>query len=381
MRILAFCDRYLPGSKGGGAIRSVSNLVSALPEFEFFVVTRDRDFTETEPYRDIAFGEWNEVGRARVRYLRPGEGSAAVLAALAREVQPSVLYLNSFFSPEFTLRPLWLRRRGRLRAERTVLAPRGEFSAGALQIKPGKKRAFLAAARAARLYEGVVWQASTEHEASELRAWTGPGAEILVAPNVPSVLEGPEPAPRDKQPGELRLAFVSRVSRKKNLDGAIRMVRDVRGKVTFDVYGPLEDAAYWEECRREMRALPASVEVRHRGSIPHEQVFGALQTYDAFFMPTHGENFGHAIWEALASGLPVVISDTTAWRGLEAAGVGWDLPLSDERGFTHALQRLVDMGPKEFAEMAARARAFAMDFSRDEAILEANRALFRFGTQ
>ena len=376
MRILAFCDRYLPGSKGGGAIRSVSNLVAALPEFEFFVVTRDRDFTETTPYEGIAYDAWNEVHGAKVRYLRPGEGTPTVFEGLVTDADPDVLYLNSFFSPEFTLRPLWLRRRGRLGRRRVVLAPRGEFSAGALRIKSRKKRIFLRAARAARLYEGVVWQASTAREAEEMRAWVGHSATIVVAPNVPSAVAGPEPIPRDKRPGELRLAFVSRVSRKKNLDGAIRALRAVRGRVVYDVYGPLEDPAYWEECLREAGTLPEGVEVRHRGSLPHEQVFGALQAYDPFFMPTHGENFGHAIWEALAAGLPVVISDTTAWRGLLELGVGWDIPVADEAGFAAVLQDLVDMGPEEHAALSARARAHALAFSADAGIVEANRALF-----
>lgn len=376
MRILAFCDRYLPGSKGGGAIRSVSNLVAALPELEFYIVTRDRDFTETEAYADIAAGTWNEVCGARVRYLRPGEGTPGVLEAIGRDVRPDVLYLNSFFSPEFTLRPLWMRRRGRLVPGRAVLAPRGELAPAALAIKAAKKRVFLTVARAARLYEGVVWQASTEHEAAELRAFAGPDAEVAVAPNVPSV-----PPPRasdaiDKRPGELRLVFVSRVSRKKNLDGAIRALRGVKGRVVFDVYGPLEDAAYWEECLRAVETLPEGIEVRHRGSLPHGEVFAVLGGYHAFFMPTHGENFGHAIWEAMAAGLPVVISDKTAWRALAEAGAGWDLPEGDEMGLAGAIQQLVEMDQEALGALSRGAHALAHRFSADPAVLEANRALF-----
>lgn len=374
--MLAFCDRYLPGSKGGGAIRSVSNLVRALPEHGFSVVTRDRDFTETTPYEGIRLGVWNDVEGARVRYLKPGEGTPGVVEGLVREVDPDVVYLNSFFSPEFTLRVLWLRRKGRLGKRRFILAPRGEFSAGALRIKPVKKRLFLAAAHAARLYEGLEWQVSTTQEAEELRLWAGQSAPVVVAPNITHASSGPVPVHRDKKPGELRLAFVSRVSRKKNLDGAIRALRGVSGRVAYDIYGPLEDPAYWNECLREMRALPEGIDVRYRGSLPNEQVFGALQAYEAFFMPTHGENFGHAIWEALAAGLPVVVSDATAWRGLEAAGVGWDLPPGDEAAFASVLQRLVEMGPDEHAALSAAARAYALAFSEDEAVLEANRRLF-----
>jgi hypothetical protein len=46
-----------------------------------------------------------------------------------------------------------------------------------------------------------------------------------------------------------------------------------------------------------------------------------LAEYDLFLFPTLGENYGHVISEALASGCPVVISDQTPWRNLEAEGI------------------------------------------------------------
>src|SRR3546814_2088771 len=50
-----------------------------------------------------------------------------------------------------------------------ILAPRGEFSQGALAIKPMKKQAFIAASRVTGLHRSVIWQASTEIEADDIR--------------------------------------------------------------------------------------------------------------------------------------------------------------------------------------------------------------------
>ena len=51
MRILTFVDYYLPGYKAGGPIRTIANMVSQLGgEFEFLIVTRERDFLDTVPY-------------------------------------------------------------------------------------------------------------------------------------------------------------------------------------------------------------------------------------------------------------------------------------------------------------------------------------------
>ena len=71
-KILVFVARYLPGYKSGGPIRSISNLVESLGgEFDFYVVTSDRDAGEDRPYPSIRRSSWTEVGNARVLYLPP----------------------------------------------------------------------------------------------------------------------------------------------------------------------------------------------------------------------------------------------------------------------------------------------------------------------
>src|SRR3546814_16671162 len=60
----------------------------------------------------------------------------------------NAVYINSFFDPQFATLPLIARQFGWAPSEPTViLAPRGEFSQGALAIKPMKKQAFMAASR------------------------------------------------------------------------------------------------------------------------------------------------------------------------------------------------------------------------------------------
>ena len=48
-----------------------------------------------------------------------------------------------------------------------------------------------------------------------------------------------------------------------------------------------------------------------------------------FLLPSHGENFGLSIAEALAWGVPAVVTDTTPWSGLNTTGSGWCVPWSD----------------------------------------------------
>ncbi|RMG75161.1 MAG: glycosyl transferase family 1, partial [Bacteroidetes bacterium] len=102
----------------------------------------------------------------------------------------------------------------------------------------------------------------------------------------------------------------------------------------------------------------------------------AIQQAHFSTLPTLGENFGHAIFEGLLAGLPVLISDRTPWRGLEAREIGWDLPLEQPEAFVRAIQQAVDMDQETYDRWSRKAWEYARDFKNDPALLEQTRALF-----
>src|SRR5918911_4954029 len=110
-KILVLTDYYLPGYKGGGPLRTLSNMVDRLgDEYRFCVVTRDRDLGDTEPYPEILTDSWFPVRKAEVRYLAPRALSLRRLRTLFQATDHDAVYLSSFFSPIFTIKPLLLRR-------------------------------------------------------------------------------------------------------------------------------------------------------------------------------------------------------------------------------------------------------------------------------
>ncbi len=384
MEVLTLADHYLPGFKAGGPVRTIVGMVERLEgRHRFSIVTRDRDLGDSEPYRGIVTGAWTTVGGSDVLYLSPEQRTLRGIASTLSTRPHDVLYCNSFFSPTFTLKPLWLRRTGRIPRVPLVVAPRGEFAPAALSLKRIKKRAFLEVARAFRLYGSVVWQASSAAEEADIRTWFGGAARVLVAPNLPWLgAEGAE-APRraPKQAGRLRVVFLARVSRMKNLKGALELLEGLEGDLEFDICGPIEDAAYWAECEKIARRLAPAVRVRHLGLVPHHEVARILAEHDLFFLPTLGENFGHAILEALGAGCPVLISDRTPWRGLETSGVGWDLPLDDPSRFRDALRCCVGMDAGTHEAWSRRAREFGLSRGRDGSAVEANARLFEWAAR
>jgi glycosyltransferase involved in cell wall biosynthesis len=377
-RVLVSCDHYLPGANAGGPIRSISAIVGALGDaLDFRIVTRDRDLGATTPYPDVIAGTWTEHAGTPVHYCPEGAPTAATWQAAIDAVRPDVVYLNSLLSPAFSIAPLLLRRRGRARGPRFVLAPRGELHPGALAIRRWKKETFLRLARAGGLLRGIAWHATAAEEAEQIRRWFGRDALITVAPVLASPAAAHDQPPRArKRRGVLDVAFLSRISPKKNLLGAIELLRDLPGEVRFHLYGPKEDAAYWELCRAALDRLPANVTLHDHGALAGDQVGAALAQNHVFLFPTHGENFGHVILEALLAGVPALISDQTPWRDLERDDAGWELPLARGDAFRARLAALVEMDELEHARWSRGARRLGLRYAHDEGALASNRALF-----
>ena len=377
--ILTFINYYLPGFKSGGPIRSIANMVEALDDqFEFRIVTSDRDSLDVAPYQGIRSDAWISVGKALVYYVSPGRRRLFSWARLLRETPHDVLYLNSLFNPVYTLLPLLARRLAGSQKQRVVVAPRGECSPGALGLKRWKKKPFLATAQIAGLYRNVLWHASTEDEAHLIRQKFGGEARIIVARNLPSMLvQQRAECEAINESGPLRIVFLSRIARMKNLDYALRVLAKTCMPIQFDIWGTLEDPDYWKKCQEQIQALPENVAARYRGVADHSEVNRILSDYDLFFLPTRGENYGHVITEALAAGTPVLLSDQTPWRNLQQEGIGWDLPLENgEAAFLEAIEEALHKVRRERVAWRERVLVFATSRLNDPSLLEANVSLF-----
>jgi glycosyltransferase involved in cell wall biosynthesis len=349
----------VPAFKAGGPLRSIWNLVEALgDEFEFYVYTRDRDEGDIRPFANVQCDKWVDVGKAKVFYASPSKLSALSLGQAIGAVSPAVVYLNSAFAP-MSLRVLMLRKLG-IVCLPTIVAPRNELSPGALSVKSAKKRWFLRVARGTRLYNEVVWQCSNDEESEQVRRLFT-GAATATACDVATPIVGIEPTQRPtKEQGVAKFVYLSRVSPKKNLLTALRALKICDGAVTFDIYGPIQDAEYWKECLAVIERMPSNVDVAYRGALPAERVRECLDKYHFFVLPTLGENFGHAIHEALSVDLPVVIGNGTPWAAVASTKAGWILD-PDVAAWQRAMREAIMMASDDYRAMAARAGSVARE--------------------
>ncbi len=386
--ILVFAGYYLPGFKGGGPIKTIANMVGRLcGDFQFMIVTRDHDLGEPNRYSDIEHGQWNQVGQAQVFYLPPSGNSLQVIRSLVDEVRPDLLYLNSFFDPWFTLKPVLASQWGELKSIPILLAPRGEFSAEAMKLKDWKKVPYSILARWLGLLDRVNWHASTELEGQDIvrvmrvdRTKINLVRQISVAPDL---IRMPEDVPKfvvqpygsDRGVG-LRVCFLSRIAEMKNLDFALQALRQVKATVRFSIYGPLESQDYWASCSRLMRELPQNIHAEYCGSVPSHRVRETIAQHELFFVPSRGENFGHVFVEALSVGVPILVSDQTPWRGLAVRKLGWDFSLKSTAHFAEAIDQFAGLPNAEKAKISLSCLQFSRQLAEDEYNVDLNREMF-----
>lgn len=378
--ILVFVAYYLPGFKWGGPVRSIANMVDCMgDELQFRIITKDREFLSEVPYSGVKVDEWNTVGKAYVFYASPANQQLCAVARLLRETSHDVLYLNSFFHSAFSLLPLLSRRLGLAPLQPCVIAPRGEFSSGALRLKLWKKRPYIAVTRFFGIYSGLVWHASSAYEFADISRVMGSiASNIVVAPNVPGLMATTHVTSKDREKGTddaLQVVFLSRISPKKNLDFALRVLSRVRLRVDFNIYGPICEDNYWRQCQTLIDDLPEHIRVVYHGEVDPAAVAEVLARNDLFLFPTHGENFGHVILEALSVGTPVLISEYTPWQA-DGEGGCTIRQLSDPNAFAEVITGFCCMGSKAMRAARIAAKACAQHYVEDVGIIEANRRLF-----
>jgi glycosyltransferase involved in cell wall biosynthesis len=375
--ILVLVDWYPPAYRAGGPTRSVPGIVQRLGEdFDFKVITGDRDLGQRARLPGVVPNRWVQRGKARCLYLSASRRRIGGLWTSIRAAPHDSLYLNSIFSIEFGLFPLLLRRAHLIPRRGLVVAPRGQTDRGALHIKWRRKQVFLSLARRLGLFNDVVWHATSSEEATAIANTLGHEVLIVVAPAIPVPIL-PDGVPLAKVPGALELVFLSRIARMKNLEFAIAALERVQGNVTLDIYGPIEDVQYWADCQHAADRLPPTVRIHYRGVLEPDDIGRVLTRHHVFFLPTKGENFGHAIVESLLAGCPVLISDLTPWHNLEERRAGWDLSLADPEAFARVVQHLVSMSAEEWASWSDGARRLGTEIAANPEVDESYRALFR----
>ena len=370
---MIFLGGYLPACGYGGPVTSVSNLVTQLgQDYDFRIVCSDHDFGKTEPLPGIAPG-WNSVGSAKVLYLPEAELNRTKFREILGEERPDLMYLSSIFHHKMNFP---LEREAKSLGIPLILAPRGELDAAALRRGAAKKQVYCTAMRLLGVYRDLHFHTTCETEARAVQERLHVRPErIHQLPNLPA--PGMRKDSVYKQPDRLRIMICSRILPNKNQLLAIEAVKKLAFPTVCDLYGPVEDEAYWAQCRQAMADAPAHIKFHSGGLLSSAQVGRELLRHDCLLLPTAFENYGHSISEALLHDCPVVISrGTTPWDDVQAAGAGYTAPLDEPERFTEALREIGEMDAAAYAALLDRLRRYCDEKIRPDGLRKSYSDMF-----
>lgn len=374
--ILLFADWYEPGYKAGGPIRSCVHFVHQMKDrYTIYVFTTDRDLNDTVPYNNIEPDKWIEYDRSvKVFYCSPEQLTWNHIQKQVKNIGPDFIYLNSMFSRYFTIYPLLMKRLN-LISSKFVLAPRGMLKGSALQFKSIKKKIFLTVFRQMRLHRFIHFHATDKTEDADVKKYFGSDSRVTLASNFPGIINE-YPGSIEKRKHELSIIFIGRLHPVKNLDFLLQALKTVTGTVSLTIIGNAEDESYVNQCKTIVNSFPNNIQVQFAGEMPNNQIGNIIAQHHIFALPTQGENFGHAIFEALAAGKPVLISDQTPWRNLCKAQAGWDVALQKPEQFAAALQQAVLLDQVEYDALSRGAWQFVRQFVQQSELQTAYNNIF-----
>ncbi len=350
-KILILMGHYLPGYKDGGPLRTIANVVETLgDDYNFYIACYDRDHGDSTAYANIQKNSWNQVGKAKVWYVKPGGFSNKLLIDLSEGMD--LIYLCSFYD-DYGYKVLFLRKKKKIVIP-VALASMGVFSKQALEQKALKKKVFISGCKMLGLFKNICWSVTSQLEAQDVQKRIGKidyiVAEDLPRSNVPGI---------KNEHGNKNICFLSRICAHKGLDIAIDALIAAKLKnINFTIYGPIQEKEYWENCRRKLES--AVFNWTYGGDVSSEKVQEVLAKQDILILPTKSENYGHVIFEALSVGCIPIISNRTPWTELESRSAGYIVSLNPEE-FRKAIIAFYNLSNQERNIRANCAVQLALD--------------------
>ncbi len=348
--ILIFIDWFWPGYIAGGPIQSILSLVNSLNDtFNFKIITTNKDLNSEKKYDNIDPNKWiNSPLGCEIFYTDSKKLNYAVIKKIIDGVHFEIVYINSFFSKYYSIIPLIILNTNYKNIP-IILAPRGMLGDGALALKKIKKKLFILFSKISGIHSKIIWHATSLQEKEEIKKIFHKKNNIVTISNLPKKLKS-NPK-KSKQINVLKLCFIARISEKKNLKFALKILSKIKEvEIFYNIYGPKEDQIYWEKCKDLILEMPSNIIINYKGIFHPNELEIILAEEQMMFLPTLSENFGHSIVESLLCGCPVITSDQTPWVDLEENNAGFAIPLNNTQKFINVITKMAKLNQEDYLE-------------------------------
>lgn len=351
MKVLITYQFFLPAYKAGGPIQSISNLAKFLSinDIDVYVFCSNTDLDGTR--LDVETDVWCEYKKGMSVFYTSKKLTKKETLNIIGQVSPDTIFINGLYSLMFTVYPLLYNA-----TTRKILSARGMLHPGALSQKALKKRLYINGFKLLRLHDKCDYHATTEQESDYIKNTFGKKCNVWTTSNLPNVFEYSEPL--HKNANKVSLVSISLISPMKNILLVLKALKLVKYSVVYDIYGPIKDAEYWQECLVEMKSLPNNIVVTYKGEVLPMNIERTLRDYHYFILPSKSENFGHAIYEAMSAGRPIITSHNTPWNNLQAVDAGYNINPEETTDFTKLLNDVCETSNEQYIASTISAKKY-----------------------
>jgi glycosyltransferase involved in cell wall biosynthesis len=335
----------------GGPYESIRHLTGGLAE-------ADVDVAVAMPFDPVSrshHGEWRADMSSEGRILFPPLGWSPDFARRVLAQDADILHTHGLWQHPSWVALGWKRQRQRPH----VVSVRGMLEPWAWEHRAWKKRPMWKMFEKRNLESAALLHATSEQEAQSFR---DRGLKVPIA-IIPNGVELPDKWIRNgvSMPSKRTVLFLSRIHPKKGLPLLLEAWAKVRPDGwDLKIVGP-DEGGHRKELEKQAAALGLADVVSFLDAVRGEEAKNSLFTEASLFvLPTHSENFGIAVAEAMAHGLPVITTHGAPWQILEEEQCGWWVPVSVD-GLAAALDAATRLPPEKLEEMGIKGRYVVAD--------------------
>ncbi len=339
MNVFLSSGSFFPAQTGGPS-NSLYWHAKALVENNVAVtiLTTNRGINDVT---SVPFDKWINKGFGDIRYC--SKRYKAFLNSINAVKHSDIIHLSSlFYYPSFLL-AIYLYLKGRV----WIWSPRGECSADALRYSSLKKKLILKLINA--LKHKVVFHSTSPKETEEIKAVFG-DVKMLEFPNYCSLED------RMELETKKQILFMGRIHPIKaieNLIEAVALSKAFKNQgYTLKIVGKCapENMDYLAGLKKLVKQLGLEDYVHFAGHLTGSDKNKAYAESYCLVLPSHTENFGNVIMEALNFGTPVIASKNTPWGILDECKAGYHVSNKAEI-LAGALDTIIDLSPEGYAQM------------------------------
>ena len=341
----------------GGPFESVSGLAAALADDPSIAVHVVGTFSDTREWaRDQTKWSATHLSAMPSRGFCSAPALCSAILALCSDHNPRTVIHGQGLWDASSVAAAMLSTRTSLPL---VISPRGMLEPWALAYRRRKKMLAWHLWQRRVLEAATLLHATSTQEAQSIRA-AGLRNPVAVIPNgvrIPEVRAKAPALPRRAAHASKRCVFLSRIHEKKGLPLLIQAWAALRPKGWVLEIAGFGEPAYVATITRMIRDL-GCVSIRFVGEKTGAAKADFLTDASLFILPSYSENFGVAVAEALAHGIPAITTHGMPWKILADKRLGWWIPSTTDALYA-ALQEATRLPHEELQQMGAAARDYA----------------------